>query len=405
MAQALSPPVRSTETITRGSVSKAPSRAPDFGSSIRLVCKDCATATHRGADARPRQRRSTRRSAKIGNVAQELVRRLYDDVLQESCAVFIGAGCTTEGKRWHEKTFYEEILAKCHYPSDVPTPSFPDLMEHFCKQNDGGQHNRLIREAVSRIERFSVPGENSVFATMFGRELAEIPYFNRFVTTNWDPFLERSLEILIPMVEDRDLAFWDDRKRQVLKIHGCITRPYSIVATKTDYDNCLERTPLVFNKLKDLMATKTFIFAGYSLRDPDFLQIWQGITESLGRFTKLAYAVDPNVSLEDVNYWKERGIEIFKVSDLAFVRELRGRLENENLIPTQQFLGFLRSERRRIAGIHVQLAQTTDGGFVSAMYQDGLLHALDDLLISTSLGSKRRESFELDLREADSMQS
>ena len=52
---------------------------------------------------------------------------------------------------------------------------------------------------------------------MFGNELAEIPYFNRFVTTNWDPFLERSLDILIPTVEDRDLAFWGDRKRQGLE--------------------------------------------------------------------------------------------------------------------------------------------------------------------------------------------
>jgi hypothetical protein len=67
------------------------------------------------------------------------------------------------------------------------------------------------------------------------QELARLPYFNRFVTTNWDPFLERSLEMLIPTIEDRDLAFWDDRKRQVLKIHGCITRPHSIVATTTDY--------------------------------------------------------------------------------------------------------------------------------------------------------------------------
>ena len=85
-------------------------------------------------------------------------------------------------------------------------------MEYFCRQMDGGQHNRLIREALSRIERFSVPSEENRLATIFADELAEVPYFNRFVTTNWDPFLERSLEILIPMVEDRDVAFWDDRK-------------------------------------------------------------------------------------------------------------------------------------------------------------------------------------------------
>jgi hypothetical protein len=266
---------------------------------------------------------------------------------------------------------------------------------------DEGHHNRLIREAVSRIERFSVPGEENTFATMFADELAEIPYFNRFVTTNWDPFLERSLEILIPMVEDRDVAFWDDRKRQVLKVHGCITRPYSIVATKTDYDKCLKRNPLIFNKLKDLMATKTFIIIGYSLRDQDFRQVWEGITRSLGRFAKLAYAVDPGAPDEDVAYWKPKGIQIFKTSDLAFVRELRTRLEKDNLVPSQSLLDFLHRERRRITSIHVRLAQTSDGAMASAMYQDGLLHGLGDALASSRLGTKRKDSFEADLVEAE----
>jgi hypothetical protein len=36
----------------------------------------------------------------------------------------------------------------------------------------------------------------------------------------------------------------------------------------------------------------------------------------------------------------------------------------------------------------------------SAMYQDGLLHALDDVLSSTALGIKQNEDFENDLRLA-----
>jgi hypothetical protein len=268
---------------------------------------------------------------------------------------------------------------------------------------DGGQHNRLIREVVSRIERFCVPGDENYAATMFGEELARLPYFNRFVTTNWDPFLERSLEMLIPIIEDRDLAFWDDRKRQVLKIHGCITRPHSIVATTTDYENCLKENPLIFNKLKDLMATKTFVFVGYSLRDPDFRQIWEGITQSLGRFAKLAYGIDPNAADDDVDYWKKRGIEIFKTSDLAFVRDLRARLVKDDLVPSEQFLEFLQRERRRITRIHIRLNQMSDGGFASAMYQDGVLHALTDVLTGMALGTKKKESFERDLFEAETI--
>jgi hypothetical protein len=336
--------------------------------------------------------------------AEKLISRLYDDILQGHCVVFVGAGSTTERHYWRtEPSFYQEIKIKANFPPTDPPPPFPELMEYFCSQMDGGRHNRLIREAVARIERFAVPGEDHNLATMFGNELAEIPYFNRFVTTNWDPFLERSLEVMIPTVEDRDLAFWDDRKRQVLKIHGCITRPYSIVATTTDYERCIRDNPLIFNKLKDLMATKTFLFVGYSLRDSDFQFIWDGIVKSLGRFTKLAYAIDPNASPENAVHWKSRGIELFETTDVMFVRRLRVRLEKEDLIPAESLLEFLHRERARIANIHVRLNQDSSGGMASAMYQDGLLHALGNILTYTALGAKKLETFEGELAEARKM--
>ena len=217
-----------------------------------------------------------------------LLSRIYDDIVRQVSVVFIGAGATTEKPHYRE-TFYQHIKKLSELKDDPP--SFPELMQYFCDQLDGGHHNRLIREALSRIEEFCVrDSEANGIATMFTDGLAEIPYFNRFVTTNWDPFLERSLDVLVPMIEDRDLAFWDDHKRQVLKIHGCITRPYSIIATQTDYDKCVGRNRLIFNKLKDLMTTKTFLFVGYSMRDADFRKIWESISNTLGHFAKLAYA-------------------------------------------------------------------------------------------------------------------
>ncbi len=178
-------------------------------------------------------------------VALELVERIYEDVLHERCVVFLGSGSTTERPNRGRESFYDHVKKLARFKGD--RPAFPELMQYFCGQSDGGHHNRLIREALSRIEVFCLRGEDNYLAAMATDAFAEIPYFNRFVTTNWDPFLERSLDVLVPMVEDRDLAFWDDRKRQVLKIHGCITRPYSIVATQSDYDDCMSKNPVVFN--------------------------------------------------------------------------------------------------------------------------------------------------------------
>ena len=265
---------------------------------------------------------------------------------------------------------------------------------------DGGQRNRLIREAIAHIESFSVTGEMHREATDFPTALAEIPYFDRVVTTNWDPFLEQSLGVLVPMVEDRDLAFWDDNRRQVLKIHGCITRPYTLVATRNDYETCMKQSPLIFNKLRDLMATKTFIFVGYSMRDSDFLLILDEIIDALGTIRKLAYSLDPEPTAEKARRGKARRIQVIKATGLAFLTELRRRLEEQDLIPRREFLGFLSSERRRIVGLHLRMNQGENGGIASAMYQDGLLHALEDVLAHTSLG-KKAEDFHKYLRECE----
>jgi len=325
-------------------------------------------------------------------IAKELVSRIYDDILKEGCVVFLGAGSTTERPSHGRKTYYEHIKEIAQFSGG--SPSFPELMQYFCDRMDGGHHNRLIREALSRIEIFCVRGEDNHTATMFTDSLAEIPYFNRFVTTNWDPFLERSLDVLVPMVEDRDLAFWDDNKRQVLKIHGCITRPYSIVATQGDYDECMGRNPLIFNKMKDLMATKTFLFAGYSMRDADFKKVWDLINGSLGHFAHLAYALDSNATADQVSFWGDLGIQIFRATDIMFIRTLRERLEKEELVPSEQFLRFLQRERHRIVSTHLKMGQTSDGRLSSAMYQDGLLHELESILTSTNLGTKKKRDFE-----------
>lgn len=345
--------------------------------------------------AKPRTARN-----EVEATAERLVDRVYSELLQESCVVFVGAGSTTERPKRQQPGFYEIIKAQSGYPASDPPPSFPQLMEYFCHELDGGHHNRLIREAISYLEQFALPGTENTFATEVCDLLAEIPYLNQFVTTNWDPFVERSLDVLVPIVEDRDLAFWDDKKRQILKIHGCITRPYSIVATQSDYDACMAQNPLIFNKLKDLMATKTFLFLGYSMRDADFREVWGTITRALGKFAKVAYAVDMHATAESIAFWRDRGIEIFDTADVVFLGRLRRKLEKEGLVPSEQLLGALRRQRNRIVPVHLNLSQSSAGGFASSMYQDGVLHALDDVLSSTALGTKRNEDFEKDLRLA-----
>jgi len=334
---------------------------------------------------------------------KELPEELYEDFLAQRVVIFAGAGTTTESasRVFSGPTFYESIKEKCKYPKAKPEPSFPDLMQFFCDHVDGGQRNRLVSSAIDRIETFAAPGEENRFCTMFAYELARLPHVDRIVTTNWDPFLEQSMNILVPMVEDRDLAFWRDTKRQVLKIHGCITRPYTLVATRDDYETCIKRNPLVFNKLRDLMASRTFVFVGYSLRDSDFRLIWAEIIQALGQFRRLAFVVDPDEKDEKTEFWRTNGLRHIRMSDVAFVRAIHAKLVADGHLPSEKLLNYFAKERQRTLKAHFERDQSeSNGAFASAMYQDGLQHSFSDVLTGASLG-KRPEELERELRSSE----
>jgi hypothetical protein len=136
------------------------------------------------------------------------------------------------------------------------------------------------------------------------------------------------------------------------------------------------------------------------MRDSDFQEVWGTITSALGKFGKLAYSLNPHATPENIEFWQERGVQVIKTFDLQFVRYLREKLEQEDLIPSHKFLNGLRTQRNRILSIHVKLRQNSDGGLASSMYQDGLLHGLGDILSSTALGIKQNQDFDTELTYA-----
>ena len=327
--------------------------------------------------------------------------QLYEDIKQSRVVLLCGAGVTTEWGIYGKPSFYDIIRERAGLAKDQPPLMFPDVMQYFCDTVDGGDKRRLLQEAINRIEMFAAPSEMNRRATSFYKQVAMVSFFDRIVTTNWDPFCERTLNILVPMVEGRDLSFWNDEKKQVLKIHGCIARPYTMVATCQDYEGSIKNNPLIWNKLKDLMATKLFVVIGYSMRDENFWSVFEEINTALGSLKGLTYAYDPNITDENALQWKNKGVQVIKGTAIGFMYELTKRLRKEDILPTEKIMAFFSTEGERITNIHLRMNQeSSDGAMASSIYQDGLLHTLEEVLSGTSLGIKR-SFFDKQLREAN----
>ena len=215
---------------------------------------------------------------------------LMQEIAAGNCVIFAGAGVSTENQNSAPHTLHAELAVTLGLQSaDLP---FPDLAEAYCSQPDG--RFRMMQQIQSRfdyIAKFRDLRDNS---RKFFSEIATMPYLNTFVTTNWDKNFEECCAAK-PFVYDPDMRFWAVPDRRVLKIHGTIDDYSSIVATRSDYDQCSARLKgsLIGAKLKECLSTRTCIFVGYSLRDEDFREIYEFVVASLGKFSKQHYLVSP----------------------------------------------------------------------------------------------------------------
>lgn len=98
------------------------------------------------------------------------------------------------------------------------------------------------------------------------------------VTTNWDTFLETLFEDYKVFIGQQELLFSEGVSiGEIYKIHGCLSRPQSLVVTSEDYLNFNERNAYLAAKLLTIFVEHPIIFLGYSLSDENIQQIIDSI--------------------------------------------------------------------------------------------------------------------------------
>ena len=93
------------------------------------------------------------------------------------------------------------------------------------------------------------------------------------VTTNYDTAYERALEAVVGKGKFRvltgQLALQPDP--WLLKYHGCINRPPTIVITTKDYADLKMHRGALQSVVESLMITSHLMFVGFSMEDEDFI--------------------------------------------------------------------------------------------------------------------------------------
>lgn len=322
----------------------------------------------------------------------DLPSSLVTDVTEGRVVVFAGAGVSTEMHGAYASTFYEDIRAQLPDGLPVEDESFPGVMELFCTERSRAE---LVQKFRSRVDYGDGYYEIRNSTARFHRELATIPYIDTIITTNWDSFFEEECGAL-PFVVPEDYAYWDLPGRRVFKIHGSISNIGTIVATRRDYEACYRRLKrgVIGATLQHLLATRTVVFVGYSLRDPDFVKLYQQLRRQLGDFIRRAYIVVPS---EDPPALLEFPDSIhLRTSGVHFARELKSELVRRDAMLDDAVLDEVSELHDRVRQANLDMYEKfrpvdSPAVIYAAAYQNGAEHVFQRVATRSRFGEYMTE--------------
>lgn len=225
------------------------------------------------------------------NIAEELADHLKDGNL----AAFVGAGVSrtyvdnTTNRIFAGVPTANDIVANLKktvsYIKDKDRITFERAF--FLIKNHEGRQG-LERRLLSYVNRRNI-------RPLPAHELLTSMPFSAYLTTNFDNLLERSLDTTNKeysvLIQDNDITHLKGTQVPLIKLHGCVTRPDTIVAAEDEYITIDKKTPIISALVQTLLSYKTVLFLGFSLSDVDFMRTYQELLDILGDHMPRSYAI------------------------------------------------------------------------------------------------------------------
>lgn len=115
-------------------------------------------------------------------------------------------------------------------------------------------------------------------------------------TTNYDELIEATYldageQLRVSINEAEFMAHRGTRQPHLVKLHGSIDQPESIVLTRTDYAAARRERQEMLGHLRNEMAESGFLFVGFSLSDPNFNAVHDDLRLTYGVNMPASYTV------------------------------------------------------------------------------------------------------------------
>jgi hypothetical protein len=253
---------------------------------------------------------------------------LFRDVRQGEVLLWVGAGFSRyAGYPMGQKTvevLHESLSASEQQQLD-PALALPRYAEELVDLHNGRRYH-LTRV----LQRLFTADPTS---TKYHELLAQIPFIDKIVTTNYDTLFERVYGgRLHKITRGRDIGLGEPQQVEFYKVHGDIQNPDSLIVTEEDYRGFFEKQDgLLWKRLETLMAKYTVLFLGYSLEDQNVLGLFEKLLDQLGPMHRGAYLVAPGFRQTTINRLARRQVMYLDMTGETFVEELLASI-NDNIL-------------------------------------------------------------------------
>lgn len=243
---------------------------------------------------------------------------LARNLANRRCVLFAGAGLSAWAKlpTWRDLLtgMVEEVRAETldddHGELDrlIERGKYLELADH-CREQLGPRYTELLADRL-RAADGAIPEVHRLAIGM---------PFAAWVTTNFDKLLERAYTEVrggwprTMTHRDADslgMALFDGAPF-ILKAHGDIDKPDSLVFTTRDYREIIHANPAFNAVFSAILLTNAILFVGYSLSDPDFRLLLDRQLTAFRTFVPDRYAIMPDVGeVEREVLWRTARIKV-----------------------------------------------------------------------------------------------
>ena len=194
-----------------------------------------------------------------------------------------------------------------------------DIAEYFRMKVGNEAYYRFLRKQF-RDTPFKL--------TALHRAIAALPV-RTIITTNYDKVLECTFRNQwgidpVVIVYENQLPCFDPRQRVIVKIHGDIDHPDSIVLTASDYSRFDDSKNELRGRLKNVLGTSTVLIVGFGFRDSNFQDQFWHMRGFFHEKNLAIFAVVDRLNPVIEHIWSTWGISVIRTnSRIGITRYIR----------------------------------------------------------------------------------